>query len=79
MSSRAAWVGDDTLHVECGPLPPALVEQWVSPHLTDKRARELVRQSGGSPRRIEQLLAEALGASSSSKLSPQAAANGGVF
>jgi serine/threonine-protein kinase PknK len=78
VSSRSAWAGDDILPLECGPLAPHVVAQWVSPHLTDKRARELVRQSAGSPRRIEQLLAEALGQSPSTQLSPKAAANGAL-
>jgi serine/threonine-protein kinase PknK len=63
LSSRVAWAGDEVVPLECAPLPPVIVEQWVSPHLTDKRVRELVQKSGGSPRRIEQLLAEALGGS----------------
>jgi serine/threonine-protein kinase PknK len=75
LSSRAAWAGDDIAQLECGPLPPAVVERWVSPHLTDKRARELVRQSGGSPRRIERLLAEALGGPPLTKPAPKTAAS----
>jgi serine/threonine-protein kinase PknK len=78
LSSRAAWSGDEVEPLECAPLPPAVVEQWVSPYLTDKRVRELVRQSGGSPRRIEQLLAEALGGSPLIELEPKAAVDGAL-
>ncbi|HEX2874297.1 MAG TPA: sigma 54-interacting transcriptional regulator [Polyangiaceae bacterium] len=62
VSSRAAFEGDGVSSLECGALPSAAVEAWTSPLLTEKRARELGRQSQGSPRRIEQLLAEQLGA-----------------
>jgi transcriptional regulator with GAF, ATPase, and Fis domain/tetratricopeptide (TPR) repeat protein len=61
VSSRVALASEGTLQLECAALPSAAVEAWVSPLLTDKRVRELVRQSGGSPKRIELLLAELLG------------------
>jgi serine/threonine-protein kinase PknK len=61
VSSRAALAGEAIVQQECGALPPEAVEAWASPFLTDKRLRELVRQSGGSPKRIELLLAELLG------------------
>lgn len=62
VSSRAAFAGDAVVSLECGALPSTAVEAWSLPLLTEKRVRELVRQSQGSPRRIEQLLAEHLGA-----------------
>jgi transcriptional regulator with GAF, ATPase, and Fis domain len=61
VSSRVAFAGDGVLRLECGALPAAAVQSWTLPLLTEKRARELGRQSAGSPRRIEQLLAEHFG------------------
>jgi serine/threonine-protein kinase PknK len=61
VSSRAALVGEGTMSLECGALPTPAIEAWAGPLLTDKRLRELTRQSGGSPKKIEHYLAEALG------------------
>lgn len=60
VSSRAALAGDEIEQMECAPLAQAAVEAWASPLLTEKRVRELARQSAGSPKRIELLLAELL-------------------
>ena len=63
VSSRAPLAGERIVQVECGALPPAAVEAWASPFLTEKRVRELAQQSGGNPKRIELLLASLLGSS----------------
>jgi transcriptional regulator with GAF, ATPase, and Fis domain/tetratricopeptide (TPR) repeat protein len=47
--------------VICGPLPTDAVETWAGALLTERRLRELARQTGGSPRKIEQALREQLG------------------
>ena len=73
VSSRVALAGDGCVQLECGPLPPNAVEAWASPFLTDKRVRELAQKSGGSPKKLELLLGELLGAVTPSKLEPSAA------
>jgi hypothetical protein len=60
--------GEEIVSVECGALPAAAVEAWASPLLTAKRVSELARQSAGSPRRIEALLADLLGAAPGARL-----------
>jgi serine/threonine-protein kinase PknK len=61
VSSRAALSGEGVKPLECGALGTSAIEAWAAPLLTEKRLRELVRQSGGSPKKIEQYLAEAAG------------------
>jgi serine/threonine-protein kinase PknK len=58
--SPPAGVGVES--VVCGPLPAAAVEAWAGALLTERRLRELARQAGGIPRKIEQALREQLGA-----------------
>ena len=53
--------------MECGALPRAAIEAWASSLLTEKRVHELATESGGSPKRLEALLAEALGPAQPSK------------
>jgi serine/threonine-protein kinase PknK len=72
VSSRAALSGDGCLQLPCGALPPSAMEAWASPFLTDKRLRELLQKSAGSPKKLELQLGEMLGAVAPSKLDPSA-------
>ncbi|HXK20668.1 MAG TPA: hypothetical protein VNG33_22810, partial [Polyangiaceae bacterium] len=61
VSSRSVLVGEGVVPLGCAALPATAIQAWAAPLLTDKRLRELVRQSGGSPKKIEQYLLEASG------------------
>ena len=61
VSSRSALEGEGVVPLACAALPTAAVEAWAAPLLTEKGARDLLRQSAGSPRKIEQYLTELAG------------------
>jgi serine/threonine-protein kinase PknK len=64
VSGKSPPAGAGVESMVCGPLPAAAVEAWAGALLTERRLRELARQAGGSPRKIEQMLREQLGPSS---------------
>jgi serine/threonine-protein kinase PknK len=72
VSSRAPWAGEGILQLECGALSAGAVAEWAAPFLTDKRVRELLRLSAGSPKRVELLLAEMLSGTPAATLGPAA-------
>jgi hypothetical protein len=74
VSSRDVLEGEGVMALQCGALSASVVEAWAAPLLSDKKLRELVRHAGGSPKKIEQFLAETLGSAEPLKTSAGAVA-----